>query len=87
MQLPLPISEQQWQTVHPLLPAPKLRRRHPVDMRCVIDAIVYQQATQCLWRSLPKRFPAWGTVYMHFSAWREQGIWEEVLQVIGAAGK
>lgn len=73
--------------MHPLLPVPKIRRRHRVDLRSVIDAIRYQQASECLWRSLPKRFAAWGTVYMHYANWRQQGLWQQLCEVMQTANE
>ena len=56
-------TDQQWQLVEPLLPAPKSGGRpekHP--RRPIVDAILYVVRTGCSWRPLPSDFPPWETV-------------------------
>ena len=57
-------TDQQWQLVEPLLPAPTSGGRpekHP--RRLIVDAILYVVRTGCSWRQLPSDFPPWETVY------------------------
>ena len=42
--------------------------------------ILYVLRSGCPWRLLPHDLPAWGTVYSSFRVWRNEGIWDQVLQ-------
>jgi putative transposase len=41
----------------------------------VLDAIFYLLRTGCQWRLIPREFPAWGTAYHYFRAWKNAGVW------------
>jgi transposase len=47
-----------------------------------VDAIAYVTRTGCSWRQLPCDFPPWQTVYWHFARWEDQGVTEQILQVL-----
>jgi transposase len=42
--------------------------------------ILYVLRSGCPWRLLPHDLPAWGTVYSSFRIWRNQGVWDQVLE-------
>jgi putative transposase len=46
-----------------------------VNMREVVNAILYMIWTGCPWRQLPHDFPPSGTVWDYFRAWRIDGTW------------
>jgi len=52
------LTDEQWEVLSPLLPAPQWRPggpgRPPCDRRRVINGIVYVNKTGCQWRMLPK---------------------------------
>jgi putative transposase len=49
-----------------------------VNVREVVNAILYFVRTGCQWRNLPHDFPPWGTVHYYYRRWRLDGTWEEV---------
>lgn len=49
-----------------------------------MDAIFYTLKTGCLWRMLPKNFAPWQSVYYYFYKSKNEGIIEELLDVIRA---
>jgi putative transposase len=60
----------------PLLPAARTGGRPRItDLRAVVNAICYLLRTGCQWRLRPQEFPAWGTVYHYFLAWKNAGVW------------
>lgn len=62
--------------VAPLLPPARIGGRpRTTDLRAVVNAIFYLLRTGCQWRLLPREFPAWGTVYHYFRAWKNAGVW------------
>ena len=69
---PTDLSDEQWQLLSPMLPPPFLvGRKRAVDLREVINAILYLLRCGCAWRYLPHDFPQWTTVYYYFSRWRD----------------
>src|SRR5260370_5215927 len=63
-----------------------------VDLRAVVNAMLYILATGCQWRALPKDFPPRSTVQYYFYCWRDRRLWRWinlglVEQVRRAAGR
>lgn len=89
---PTDLTNEQWATLKPRLP-PEQPRGAPrtVDVREIINALLYLARTGCQWRMLPHDFPPWQTVYQYFRHWRDDGTWErlnrelriEVRQTVG----
>lgn len=74
---PSDLTDAQWEELSPLIPPPK-PGGHPrtVDMREVINGILYVLRSGCTWRMIPHDLPPWGTVWGYFRNWREDGTWE-----------
>lgn len=53
-------------------------RRMSLELRAVINAILYLLRTGCQWRYLPKEYPNWNRVYYHYHKWCWDGTWEVV---------
>ena len=53
-------------------------RPREVDLRAVVNAILYILATGCQWRALPKDFPPRSTVQYYFYRWRDRRIWQRI---------
>jgi putative transposase len=69
-------TEAEWLLLSFFLPAPcRVGRPRGVDLRAVMNAILYILATGCQWRALPKDFPPRSTVQYYFYLWRDQRIW------------
>ena len=49
-----------------------------LELRAVINAILYVLRTGCQWRYLPKEYPNYNSVYYHYHKWCWDGTWEEV---------
>jgi putative transposase len=69
---PSDLSDEQWKLLEPMLPPPFLRgRKRTVDLREIVNAILYLLRSGCAWRYLPHEFPKWTTVYYYFRCWRD----------------
>jgi putative transposase len=86
------LTDAQWAALKPHLPPDKPRGApRTVDLREILNALLYLARTGCQWRLLPHDFPPWQTVYQYFSHWRDDGTWErlnrelriEVRQTVG----
>ena len=76
---PSDLTDAQWQELAPLLPAAKPGGRpRTVDMREVINAILYVLRSGCTWRMVPHDLPPWSTAWGYFRRWRKNGAWERI---------
>jgi putative transposase len=70
------LTDGEWLIVAPFMPErSRLGRPREVELRSVVNAILYILATGCQWRALPKEFPARSTVQGYFYRWRDDGTW------------
>ena len=75
-QYPTDLTDEQWHILEPMIPPEKHGGRHrTVNMREVVNAILYILRTGCQWRNLPHDFPPWGTVSWYFWLWCNDGTW------------
>jgi putative transposase len=90
---PTDLTDKQWALLEPLIPHAKPGGRpREVDIREVVNALLYLNRTGCQWGFLPHEFPPAGTVYWYFKHWRDDGTWERIHdalreQVRRAAGR
>ena len=73
------LSDQQWETIKDLLPAPKRRGRRPSDPRQMLNGMLWIVRTGAPWRDLPERYGPWETVYARFNAWSRDGTFDRIL--------
>ena len=72
-------SDAEWVVIAPLLPrGSRLGRPRTVDVREVVNGILYLATSGCRWRQLPKDFPPMTTVQRYFYRWRDDGTWETI---------
>jgi transposase len=50
----------------------RIGRPRRVDLREIVNAILFIAATGCPWRLLPKDFPPFTTVQGYFYQWRDE---------------
>ena len=75
------LSDQEYALIQPLLPEAKPLGRKPTDHRVILNALFYMIRCGCPWRYLPKDFPPFTTVQNRFYAWRDSGLWDQVVVV------
>ena len=76
---PSDLTDEQWSLLEPHIPPCKHGgRKRVVDIRRVVNGILYRNKSGCQWRMLPKDFPPWGTVYYYFAMWRDNGTLEAI---------
>lgn len=76
---PTNLTENQWQVIENIL-NDKRKRKH--NLREIFDVIFYLLKTGCQWRMLPIDFAPWNTVYFYYLKWKNDGLFEEVHEVI-----
>ena len=76
---PSDLTDGQWQVIEPMIPPERRGGRHrQVDMREVLDGILYLNRTGCQWRGIPHDLPPWGTCAYYFYRFRRDGTWEAI---------
>lgn len=55
-----------------------LKRKRKLDLRVVMDALLYIARTGCQWRNLPSDCPHWQALYWYFDKWKANGLFEKV---------
>lgn len=79
MPYPSDVTDEQWRLIAPSIPPPKPGGRpRTVDLREVINAVLYLNRTGCSWRQLPHDFPPWGTVHSYYRCFRLDGTWQKI---------
>src|ERR1700690_70568 len=82
---PTDLTDEQWKLVEPLIPpAVPGGRDRSVDMREVVNGVLYLNPNGCAWRSLPHEFPPWGTVWYYFRRFRNDGTWKTIHDALRA---
>jgi putative transposase len=77
---PSDLTDAQWEVLVDLLPPPKATGRpREVDLREVINTILYLNRTGCQWDMLPHDLLPKSTVYDYFASWREDGTWQKIV--------
>jgi putative transposase len=80
---PSDLTDAQWEILEPLIPASKRGGRpREVNMREVINAILYLNRTGCQWDMLPHDLLPKSTVYDYFAAWRNDGDWQRMMTAL-----
>ena len=80
------LSNEQWETLKPLLPPLKPRTGKPNhDHRQVVNGILWILRTGAPWRDLPERYGSWQSVATRFYRWQKANIWQQVLEHLQAS--
>jgi putative transposase len=77
------LTNEQWNLVKDLLPEGKATGRpRKVDLREVINTILYQARTGCQWDYLPHDLLPKSTVWDYFVAWQKDGMWQRLVDAL-----
>ncbi len=83
---PTDVTDRQWDCIKQYIPAAKQGGRpRTLDMRQVINAILYVLVGGIQWRMLPRDYPKWQSVYHYFRQWRDDGTWQRIHDTVRAA--
>ena len=79
---PSDLTDEQWAIIGPLIPTHSVGRPRTNDIREILNAIFYLTRSGCQWDMLPHDLPAKSTVFNHFTRWRDDGTWQEVMDAL-----
>ena len=79
LRYPSDLTDAEWALVEPLIPPAKRGGgKRTVNMREVVNGVMYVLSTGCQWRYLPKDLPPKSTVHDYLTRWNYDGTIERV---------
>jgi putative transposase len=85
---PSDLTDRQWAILEPLIPPARPGGRpRSVDIRGVVNALLYLNREGCSWRALPHDFPKWKACYNYFRLWTDDGTWDDLLAALRAKAR
>jgi transposase len=79
LRYPSDLTDAEWAVLEPLIPPAKRGgRRRSVNLREVVNGILYVLSTGCQWRALPKDLPPRSTVNEYFGLWSWDGTIRQI---------
>ena len=79
LRYPSDLTDEEWRLVEPLIPPGKPGGdRRTVNLREVVNGLLYVLSTGCQWRAIPKDLPPKSTVYDYFDLWTYDGTLERI---------
>jgi transposase len=74
LRYPSDLTDEEWAHVAPLIPPAKRGgTKRTVNVREVMNGIMYVLSTGCQWRAVPKDLPPRSTLYDYFDLWSWDG--------------
>jgi putative transposase len=84
---PSDLTDAPWTILEPLIPTAHTQhggRPREVDMREVVNTILYWNRSGCQWEMLPHDLLPKSTVYDYVARWRDDGTWATMLETLRA---
>jgi putative transposase len=83
------LTDEQWALLEPILLDYEDRLRpgpeRVVDLREVVNTLLYQNRTGCQWALLPHDLLPKSTVHDYFAKWRDNGLFQEIVDALRPA--
>ena len=80
MKYPSELTDKQWEMVKEHFDTGKYGKNRKYSTRELINAVFYLVKTGCHWRSLPREYPPWKTVYSFYKRAKDRGSWENMMK-------
>jgi transposase len=79
LRYPSDLTDEEWAVIKPLIPPSKRGgRRRSVDVREVVNGLLYVLSTGCQWRYVPKDLPPKSTLFDYFDLWTYHGVIDRI---------
>ncbi len=83
LRYPSDLTDSEWSLIEPHIPlARRGGRRREVDVREVLQGVLYLMETGCQWHHLPRDFPPRSTVWEYFDLWRYDGTLDRIHETL-----
>jgi len=77
LRYPSDLTDEEWAYVEPLIPPGKGKMRR-VNVREVVNGIMYVLSTGCQWRAIPKDLPPRSTLFDYLDRWSYDGTLDRI---------
>jgi len=79
LRYPSDLTDAEWALIEPLIPSAKRGgNKRTVDVREVVNGLMYVLGTGCQWDAIPKDLPPRSTVHGYFARWDWDGTLERI---------
>lgn len=79
LRYPSDLKDEEWRLIEPLIPpARKGGGKRRVNMREIVNGIMYVLSTGCQWRAVPKDLPPKSTLFDYLDLWNYDGTIERI---------
>src|SRR5690242_13517178 len=79
LRYPSDLTDEEWALIDPLIPPAKRGgNKRTVEIRAVVNGVMYVLSTGCRWAALPKDLPPRSTVNDYFRRWDWDGTLERI---------
>jgi transposase len=83
LRYPSDLTDEEWAQIEPLIPPAKRGgNKRRVNMREILNGLMYVLSTGCQWRAIPKDLPPRSTVYDYFDLWSWDGTLKRIHQAL-----
>jgi transposase len=81
------LTDEQWQRIMPLLPemldrGPRRRGRPNVNIRRVLNSVMWVLRTRAPWSSMPAHYVPYQTAHRYYLRWKKSGVLAHVAIVL-----
>jgi len=79
LRYPSDLTDDEWAHVVPLIPPAKPGgNKRSIDVREVMNGIMYVLSTGCQWRAVPKDLPPRSTLFDYLNLWSDDGTLDRI---------
>ena len=79
LRYPSDLTDEEWALVEPLIaPAKRGGNKRTVDVREVVNGLMYVLSSGCQWRAIPKDLPPRSTIHDYLDRWEHDGTLERI---------
>ena len=83
---PSDLTDAEWALIEPRIPPARHGgARRTVDVREIVNGILYVLGSGCQWRAIPKDLPPRSTVYDYFDLWEWDGTLDRIHEALYVA--
>jgi transposase len=79
LRYPSDLTDAEWALIEPLIPPAKRGgNKRTVNLREIVNGLMYILSTGCQWRAIPKDLPPRSTLYDYFDLWSWDGTLDRI---------
>ena len=83
LRYPSDLTDEEWAFVEPeIAPAKRGGNRRRVDVREIVNGLMFVLSTGCQWRYVPKDLPPKSTLFAYFDLWTYHGVIDRIHHVL-----